>query len=63
MQAYLDPYHIRTLVSRLIIYSLGDNMKNEFLGLLIGCGLVAGASLGIFAATLGLCGLFILGID
>ena len=36
-------------------------MKNEMLGLFIGCSVVAGASVGIFMATLGLCSLFILG--
>ena len=36
-------------------------MKEEILGLIIGCGVVAGAGVGIFCATLGLCGLFLFG--
>lgn len=36
-------------------------MKEEALGLVISFGAVAGVSVGIFLATLALCGLFLLG--
>ena len=44
---------------RLKLSQHGDFKKDQVLGLMVGCGMVAGAGVGIFVATLWLCGLFL----